>query len=144
DSTTGNFDGYMGRWNPSSSSITNIGPTINGRKGEIVRFYDETNIDYIDFSFNINDSILTWSSAKIVDIQLFPSLLLDQEVMAVATCQVNDSTKSLDYLRDVRTFGNVSEEQLTNSALDLISSSAKYLHSNAVIRGLNFVDVMND
>jgi hypothetical protein len=141
--TTGVFDGYLGR--SSGSQITNLGPTTTGKKGEIVRFYDETNIDYIDFTFGINDNVPTWTaSPKTIDIQLFPSLLLDDEIMPVATCQVNDIDKSLDYLRDARAFGNVSEVQFTNSAVNFISSTAKYLHQNAVIRGLDFVSQTGD
>ena len=49
--TNGNFSGYLCSYD--GSTYTKIGPTIYGKKGELTRFYDETNIDYIDIIFNI-------------------------------------------------------------------------------------------
>lgn len=142
DATTGNYDGYLARFNPSSSTLSNLGLTSFGKKGEVVRVYDETNIDYIDFIFNINDNINSFS-VQFIDIQLFKSLQLDEEVMQVSTCQVNDSTKKISYLKDTRQFGTTSEEQFTTSAIDFINSSDRLLRENGVINGLSLVSSTN-
>ena len=51
--TTGVFTGQFGRWDSGNSAFTNFGPFTFGKKGETVRFYDETNIDFIDFKFDL-------------------------------------------------------------------------------------------
>lgn len=125
-----------------SSTFTNLGPTTTGKLGEVVRFYDFTNVDYIDFIYNVNATIAAFTSSSIntnknIAIQLFPSLELNQQFMIVATCQVNDSTKTISYLEDARQFGNVSEEQLTTSALDFITSNPRETMQNGVVRGFD-------
>lgn len=132
DQATGIFDGYLCKYD--GSEITNNGPLTTGKKGEITRFYDESNVDYIDFIFNLDDSIPQITSAKDIDIQLFPTLSLDDEVMLLGTCQVNSSTNKISYLRDARQFGNVSEQQLTESAVNFINAPNQ-LHENGIIRG---------
>lgn len=132
DQATGVFDGYLCKYD--GSDLTNQGPLTYGKKGEVTRFYDESNIDYIDFIFNLDDSIPQITSTKHIDIQLFPTLSLDDEVMLLGTCQINDSTKKISYLRDVRQFGNVSEQQLTDSAVNFINAPNQ-LHENGIIRG---------
>ena len=57
--------------------------------------------------------------------------------MLVATCQVDDSTKTVSYLADGREFGNVSEDQFSSSAIDFINASNKALHENGIIRGFD-------
>jgi hypothetical protein len=131
---TGEFEGYLCRYD--GITISNQGPVTNGKKGEIVRFYDETNVDYIDFIFDIESSIPQINSNKYIDIQLFPTLSLDEELMLLGTCQVNDTTKKINYLRDTRQFGNISEQQLSSSALEYIAAPNHYLHENGVIKGL--------
>lgn len=137
--STGAFTGFLARWNPSTLTTTNLGPIISGKQGEITRFYDETNVDYIDFIFNISDTLPTWSTAKTIDIQLFPSLQLDQQFYFLSTCQVNDTTKSVSQLEDARQFGNVSEEILSDSAIEFIGTGARYLGQNGVVRGFGLV-----
>lgn len=135
DQTTGAFDGYLCNWN--GTSATNIGPLTFGQKGSITRFYDETNIDYIDFIFNSSDIIPQIISAKNIDIQLFPTLSLDEEIMLLGTCQFNDSTGQVNYVQDEREFGNTSEEQFTTSAIDFIQAPTRELQENGIIRGFD-------
>ena len=132
---TGNFSGYICNYDGYTESTP--GPVTTGKRGAPVRFYDETNIDYIDMVFNFTDTLTTISTSKYIDIQLFPTLSLDQEVAMLGTCQVNDSTKTITYLRDTRQFGNTSEVQLSTSALDYISAPTALLSDNGIIRGFD-------
>jgi hypothetical protein len=136
DQNSGIYIGFLARWNSISSTLSNLGPTITGKKGEIIRFYDETNIDYIDFIIDINTSLSSFSN-KTIDIQLFKTLELDEEIMLISSCQVNDIIKQVSYLKDEREFGNVSEEQFTSSALDYISTPTRLLNENGIINGFD-------
>jgi len=136
-STSGIYQGYLSMWD--GVTFTRLGPTTSGKIGETIRFYDETNIDYIDFIFEFNNS--SSFSDKNMDIQLFPSLQLDEELFPIATCQVNDVTAIVGFIKDIRDFGNVSEKQLTTSALSYLSTGDRLLHGNGVIRGF---DITND
>jgi hypothetical protein len=131
--TTGIFTAYLCRYDGVTPS--NVGPTVTGKKGSIVRLYDETYVDYIDIILNISDTITTIASPRNIDIQLFPTLSLDDEVMLLGTCQVNDSTKKIQYLSDERQFGNISEKQLSTSALNFISAPNALLNENGIIKG---------
>lgn len=135
--TTGIYSGYLCAWD--GTTVTHQGPTIVGKKGQVVRFYDETNIDYIDFIFTSSDSVPAISTTQNIDIQLFSTLSLDDQVMLLSTVQANDNTKQLAYLRDARQFGNVSEKQFSTSALDYIAAPTRLLNENGVIQGLNIV-----
>jgi hypothetical protein len=134
DITTGLYDGYLCNWN--GTTATNAGPLTFGQKGLVTRFYDETNVDYIDVMFNANESVPQISAPTNIDIQLFPTLSLDQEIMLLGTCQYNDSTSQITNLSDEREFGNISEEQFTTSAISFIQASTRELQENGVIRGL--------
>lgn len=140
--TTGFFDGYLCSYD--GTTFTHNGPVITGKKGEVTRFYDETNADYIDILFDINISVNNFTSTTIVntilDFQLFPTLSLDQEVMLVATCQLNDVTNTIGRLRDERQFGNTSEKDFSTSALEFLSLPERALHANGVIRGFEIAD----
>lgn len=131
---SGTFTGQL-----CSSTFTQLGPLTTGRYGEVVRFYDATNIDYIDFIFNVNASNLAGSFPETIAIQLFDSLELNQTFMLLSTCQVNDSSKAVSYLTDQRQFGNVSEEQLTTSALDFITSNPRHTMQNGIVRGFDLL-----
>ena len=133
----GSFNGYLASYD--GVTYTNQGPLTFGYLGQVTRFYDETNVEYIDIIFNINDTISTFTDQNI-DFQLFPTLSLDQEVMLLGTCQVNDTSKVVNYIVDERQFGNTSEKDLTTSALNLIALGEKYLHSNGVLRGFDLED----
>lgn len=133
---------YIGQLCNTWNGVSNLGPITTGKQGEIVRFYDETNIDYIDFVFT-GTTALTLPSTQTIDIQLFPSLSLDDELMLLGTCQVNDipNSNSITYLVDQREFGNTSEEQFTTSALDYISAPTRLLNENGIIRGFDIVGI---
>lgn len=138
NTTTGNFDGYLASYD--GTNLTHIGPTTNGKQGQTARFYDETNVDYIDILFASDTSMSTVVNENI-DIQLFPSIESDGEIMLLAKCQYNTLTNYVNYLRDERQFGNISEEELSSSALDYISLPDKMLHQNGVLRGFGAQDV---
>lgn len=132
--TTGIYSGYLASYD--GSSFTHKGPIIVGRKGQVVRFYDATNVDFIDIIFDANDTVSNFSNQSI-DFQLFPTLSLDEEILLLSTCQLNDVTNKVTYLRDERQFGNTSEKDLTTSAWNAISLPEKLLHENGVIRGFD-------
>lgn len=134
NNVTGNFVGYLSNYD--GFSFSHKGPLTIGKQGEVIRFYDETNIDYIDVIFNVNTSISSFSNQSI-DFQLFPTLSLDEEIMLIGTCQLNDVTKVVNYVRDERQFGNISEKDLSTSALNFIAYPEKVLHGNGVIKGFN-------
>lgn len=135
--TTGVFDGYLCKYE-APSTYSRIGPTAIGKKGDTVRFYDDTTIDYIDIAIPIDISLSTFAN-KQIDIQLFPSLQLNQEKLLVATCQLNDTSKKISYLSDKRQFGNVSEKHLSSSALDYIAAPHRALQENGVVKGFDLV-----
>lgn len=131
---TGIYSGYLAKWN--GSTYSNIGPTTAGKKGEIVRFYDETNIDFIDFIFDLSSTVGTFTT-ETIDIQLFKSLSLNQEEMLLSTCQMNDTTKTMSYLQDRREFGNISEEHLTSSAINFITAISRAVLKNRTLHGFD-------
>lgn len=133
---SGEFTGYLCSFDGVNDYKR--GPVITGKRGESIRFYNDSNSDYIDFYLDINSSLPSISGAGLImDIQIFPTLLLDDEVMPLAVCQLNDTTNKVSKLIDVRQFGNISEKDLSTSALDFISSGERLLHGNGVIRGFN-------
>lgn len=147
NSTSGEFDGYLGQKVGSSTNITKTGPIVTGRKNVATRFYDETGVDYIDLLFEDNDpspglNILSTAVARYVDIELFPSLQINDELMLLGTCEVNwdpiSNSDIIQQVQDAREFGSVDESDFTNSAIDFISAADKYLHQNGVIRGLDY------
>ena len=138
NNVSGIYDGYL-----SKNDFTNQGNIYSGKIGEITRFYDNTNIDYIDFTFDINQVLPSFSN-QILDIDIFPSLVLDEELMPIGSCQVNDLTKIVNYVKDDRQFGNVSEEQLSDSAIDFIQSGDRYLHQNGVLSGFSITNTINN
>jgi hypothetical protein len=133
-SATGDFSGYLCSYDGSSD--TKYGPTVSGKHGEVTRFYDETHIDYIDVLFDVNTSVSPFSD-EVIDFQLFPSLSLDEEIMMIATCQHDTITNEINYVRDERQFGNISEKDLSTSALSYISLPDKMLHENGVFKGFD-------
>ncbi len=147
NSTTGEYDGYLGQ-RPSSSSISisKPGNVVTGRKNTTTRFYDETNVDWIEVEFedgaSPGTSILSTSIPRFVDIELFPSLQEHDEFMLLATCEVNWDPGSgqdiIQHVKDARQFGSIDESDFTSSAIDFISAADKNLHENGIIRGYNF------
>ena len=131
------FDGYLCNYN--GTNCTNTGPLVAGKKGQVVRFYDESAVDFIDMLIDINDLVL--AAGAIIDIQLFPSLQLDEELMLLGSCQLDDTTKHTSYIKDLREFGNVAEEDFSKSAINFINAGNKYLNQNGVVRGLDVVSL---
>lgn len=134
DSATGLYDGYLASYN--GTNLTKIGQTVTGKKGEVTRFYNETNIDYIDILFDVNTVVNDFSD-QVIDFQLFPTLSLDDQIMILASCQLNDVSNVVSNITDERQFGNTSEKDLSTSVLNLISLPEKLLHDNGVVRGFD-------
>lgn len=134
NSATGVFTGNLASYD--GVNVTRPGPVTSGKIGEITRFYDETNIDYIDIVFSVSTNISNFTN-QYIDFQLFPSLGSDEEVMILASCQQRTDTNTVNQVIDLRQFGNTSEEELTTSALNYISLPDKLLHFNGVIRGFD-------
>lgn len=139
--TTGLYDGYLCRYD--GSVYSNSGPITSGRKGDVVRFYDETTVDFIDFKFNIDDLIASFTN-KNLDIQVFKPIDTEGQQMRIGSGQLNDFTKEFKFSQDKRTFGNTSEKNLTTSALDFINAGEKYLHQNSVMRGFDYVSISSN
>jgi hypothetical protein len=135
--TTGVYLGYLCKWDGSVES--NPGPLTLGKRGNVVRFYDATYVEYIDISLDIGDNPSPIASTKRADIQLFPTLQLDEEVMLIGTTQINGSTNATAWIRDDREFGNVSVEQLTTSALEYIAAPTQLINENGVVRGFSVI-----
>lgn len=145
DSTSGEYDGYIGQRNSSDYNIYRTGPTTTGRKNTTTRFYDETYIDYIDLEFledgTSSNDIISGSTPKYVDIELFTSLQDDDELTLLATCEVSwEPTvgEVVDLVKDHRPIGSISEEEFTQSAKDFISAADRHLTANGIIRGFNY------
>lgn len=117
-------------------NFTHPGPVISGKIGEVIRFYDETNVDYLDVFFDVS-SVIPILSNQVLDIQLFPSLQLDQEIMVIASCQERTDIFTVNQIKNLRQFGNTSEQQFTTSAIDFINTTPRLLHFNGVVRGFD-------
>jgi len=127
------YTGYLCYYDGADTSRR--GPLVTGKVGVVSRFYDETNIDYIDIIFNLNNPA---SGTDVnIDIQLFPTLGLDEDIMLLASCQLDESSNTISNLRDRRQFGNISEKELSTSALNFISASDRLLRGNGVVRGFD-------
>ncbi len=136
----GNCTGQLGLYD--GSTFASLGPIVVGRKGEKIRFYDETNLDYIEILIPLSTSISTINN-QYLDFQLFSTLSLDPEISLIATCQVNDVTKKVSNIVDRRQFGNISEKELSTSALSYLSLPDKILHGNGVVRGFDLAEGSN-
>lgn len=144
NSTSGEFDGYLGRRASSSSTnIVNTGIVVTGRKNVPVRFYDETNVDYIEVMYEDGSSpgtnILSTASPRFVDIEIFPTLRTNDENLLLATCEVNwDPASGQDVIErviDRRNFGSIAEDDFTAGAVDFITAGDRLLHENGIVRG---------
>jgi hypothetical protein len=147
DVNTGEFDGYLGQRVPSTNNVVKTGKISTGKVNTISRFYDETNLDYVDVIFSDTTgspgvAVMSTSSPRYVDLEVFPSLQTDDELLLLATCEVNwdpiSSENIIQYLVDRRQFGSVDATDFTDSAISFISAADKYLHDCGVIRGLDY------
>ena len=138
-STTGLYDGYLCSFD--GTNFTRAGRDVTSKIGQIARFYDETNNDFVEVTFAVSDTITAFSS-QYMDIQLFPTLSLDEEIMLLSYCQVASvaGLPNVNQISDQRQFGNISEEELTTSAINFISLSDQLLHFNGVIKGFDIVE----
>lgn len=148
DSVSGEFDGYIGQRTVGSPNITNVGIITRARKNIPARFYDNTNVDFIELEFSesavsTGTDILLTTDPKYVDIEIFEGLRLDEELFFVASCEVDANT--IQHVKDRREFGNVNEKNLSDSAKRYIEAGDRHLHSNGIFRGLNFsgIDPLN-
>lgn len=138
DNATGIYDGYLGKRGPATDDITLTGELVSGHKNEVVRFYDESNVDYIDLIFYDEGATagtaISDGTPHYVDIEIFPDLSLNDELMLLAGCDLDDET--VRWVGDMRQFGNVSEKDFSDSAIDFITAGHRALAENGVIRGL--------
>lgn len=135
--STGIFSGYLCKWDGSTESEQ--GPATVGKLGNVVRFYDNSYVEYIDFAVDFDNPLLTFSTTQRTDIQLFPSLQLDEEIMLLGTVLLENNDIGLNWLQDDREYGNVSVEQLTTSALNYISTPTQLINENGIVRGFNII-----
>jgi hypothetical protein len=147
DSVTGEFDGYLGQRNPLNYTVSNTGSVVTGKINVVTRFYDETNIDYVDILYSDSSSspgspVMSSSLPRYVDFEIFESLQKNDELFLLSTCEVNWDPLSgeniIQYLNNRREFGSIDETDFTESAKDYIAAANKYLHDNGVIRGLDY------
>lgn len=141
DSTTGIYSGFLSNYDGVTN--TKLGPTTTGKRGEPTKFYDETYVDFVELVFDVTTTVFNFSN-QLLDIQLFPTLSLDDEIMLMATCQLNDSTNVVTRIRDQRQFGNTSEKDLSTSALSYIAMPERLLHTNGVVKGLAAISESNN
>lgn len=149
DSTSGEFDGYIGKRVSSNNNIIQVGPVTTGRKNVTTRFYDETYVDYIDLEFkNIVSGptgtlILSDTNPRYVDIEIFPTLRTDEELMPVGSCEINWDPPSnqniVQCVQNLRQFGSIGASDFNQEAVDFIRAGERYLHQNGVVRGFEYV-----
>lgn len=138
NSVLGEFDGYLS--NPNGD---NPGPVSYGFKNHPIRFYDNTGINFIDIEFKeISTNPGTSISPGYIDIEIFESTVLDQEVMRLAGVSHNE--RLISAITDLRDFGTTSEENFTDSAVRFIQAGERYLHTNGVVRGFDYIEAVNN
>jgi hypothetical protein len=147
DTTSGEFTVQLGqRPNPPvGTSILNPGEIVTARKNVLFKVYDETGNDYIELEVTEEaTSASTINDDSVVDIEVFPTLALNDERLLLAVCELNwdpDDNLLVDRVRDVRPVGSVSELDFTQSAKQFITSGDRALHANGVVRDLGYVGV---
>ncbi len=149
DSTSGEFDGYIGKRNSANAEILVPGPSVTSRKNVPTKFFDETYIDFIELEFQetaigpTGTAILSDNNPRYVDIEIFPSLRQNPENMLLGSCEVNWHPPSgqniIQNVRDLRDFGSVGPEDFNTSAIEFLSSADRYLHENGIIRGFQYI-----
>ena len=140
DVNTGEYDGYIGC--PSGTGITNFGEVVRVRKNVRAKFYDETNIDYIELMYmelgTSATAIIPPGGYGYVDCELFSALETDEEVMPIGWVNLNHY--KVTYVdSEARQFGNISEKDLSDSAIKFIEAGDRYLHTNGLFRGFEYL-----
>jgi hypothetical protein len=147
DSYSGEFEVQIGKRPnpPTGTGIFVPGEIVKGRKNVPFRVFDETGNDFIELEFiessDVSSPIIV---NTFVDIEVFPSLELDDELLLLATCEVNWNPEDgllVDRVRDRRPIGSISEKEFTQSAKRFITSGDRALHSNGIIRDLGFTGI---
>lgn len=151
NTTTGEFDGYLGSppnigtgWETTPGIIRN-GPLVRGTKNIPVRFYDETNVNFIDIEFRelaTTPGTIITSSPQYIDIEIFQTFVENEEVFRLAGVSHNETT--IGSITDLREFGTISEENFTDSAVRFIESGERYLHANGIVRGFEYTGTGNN
>jgi len=144
NSQSGEFDGYLGERDNVTNHIFNTGRLIRGKKNVPVKFYDDTDLDYIEFVFKDESTSLPTTvipTNKWLDIEIFPSLLLDQELLPLASCEVNWTPLAgrniISYVKNLKQYGSISELEFTQSAVNFITSGDRFLHGNGILSGFD-------
>jgi hypothetical protein len=116
---------------------TETGPVVTGKKNIPTKFYDDSNCEYVEIEFKELGTSSTTIGDGYVDIEVFPSLGLDDEFFRLAGVSHNDTL--VRGITDLREFGTLSEKNFTNSAIDFIQLGEKYLHNNGIVRGFEYI-----
>ena len=140
DSTSGEFDGYLGR-RTGVDNVTDFGRIVTARKNVPARFYDASDVDFIEIEYVESDqypgsSIISTDAARYVDIEIFDTLATNQENFLLAGCTVVNNR--VECITDLREFGNVSEIDFTDSAIKFIEAGERHLHDNGVVAGFTY------
>lgn len=150
NSISGEFDGYLGQPGPGVT-VLRPGSIVSGYKNLPVRFYDESNVDYVELEFTDDSAtginVLSTAAPRFVDIEVFPSLRLQDENLLLGTAEINWSPAAgqavSQIVQDQRNFGSIDEEDFTQTAIDFINAGDRHLHENGVIRGFDFDTIGN-
>jgi hypothetical protein len=147
---SGIFDGYVGQ--PAGTGILKNGPLTSGRKNVTSRFYTESFTDYVDIEFTElsagpGSTILSTALPRYVDIEIFPSLREQDELLLLGSCEVNWDPEAgqnvVQSVKSLRQFGSIDEMDFTQSAIDFINAGDRALHDNGVIQGFEFDSVVS-
>jgi len=130
------------------SGTLNNGNVVN-TNNKIIRLYNDSNIDFMEFGFDDKENVLNFTHQGLT-IKVFKTLQLDQELFLIATCQYKDfSTNNgtdltIRNIEDRRQFGNISEKQLSTSFFDYLSSYRSSVVNNSVISGFDISATINE
>jgi len=141
DSVSGEYDGYIGRRTPSTDDIVDFGRVTTGRKNVPARFYDSSDVDYIEIEYIEPNQypgtvIMSTNDPRYVDIEVFDTLATNQENLLLAGCTL--ASNRVTCVTDLREFGNVSEIDFTDSARSFIEAGERHLHVNGIIAGFTY------
>jgi hypothetical protein len=142
DATTGEYDGYIGSPVFGGPGLLEGGPVVRVKKGFTGRYFTNSYLDYVDIRFDesspsAGNNILSSALPRYVDIEIFQGFDLDQEVMCLGAFTVDG--KKVVNVRDCREFGNTSEKDFTDSAKLYIEAGERFLHSNGVVQGFEYL-----
>lgn len=145
DTATGEYDGYLGEPD-TGDNVKNTGVIVSTRKNIPTRFYDKTNVDFLELTYIETSTTGTPTTITSIpaycDIEVFPPLALDDQFVMLATAEINWQPSSgqniVERVIDRRPVGSVSELEFTQSAKDFITAGERLLHGNGIIRGFDF------